>query len=256
MARCTISGCKAKSEPQRSCYLCGLTFCEIHNLPEDHKCKGLKPKSESMDSVTQEICPRCGSHNLAEGYWESYEYTPISNDKVDWGMRNLWWLGALDFFAFPSPTERIVKRWDGFYLRRSIGGKDIYCRKCGSGLRPYDCSRKEVYYCELEDLVSDTSDWLVEKNIGSLVVRDKVGRNVGMLTDALILKAISSGTDIGKFKVKELNLEPFVTAPKDIGLEEAMEILKRSLSSRIALLDDKGKIAGILKEKNLKRFGK
>jgi len=162
----------------------------------------------------------------------------------------------MDFFAFPAPTEKIVKRGDGFYLRRTVGGKDIVCTKCGSSLRPYDCSRKEVHYCELEDMVSDVSDRLVEKNIGSLVVRDKIRGNMGLLTDALIFKAISSGMDVGKLRVKDLKLEPLVTAPMDIDLDEAMKLLKKSASSRILLMDDKGKIAGILKEKNLKRFGK
>lgn len=121
-------------------------------------------------------------------------------------------------------------------------------------LTPYDYARKKIVYCWLDEPVTEVAKRLVTENIGSLVVDDRNGKHVGMLTDAVIFKAISSSVDICDLQVKDLKLEPFVTAKMDADINEVMEKFKKTESGRIALLDDEGEIAGILKKKNLERF--
>lgn len=121
-------------------------------------------------------------------------------------------------------------------------------------LTPYDYARKKIVYCWLDEPVTEVAKRLVTENIGSLVVDDRNGKHVGMLTDAVIFNAISSCVDICDLQVKDLKLEPFVTAKMDADINEVMEKFKKTESGRIALLDDEGEIAGILKKKNLERF--
>ncbi|MFH1125609.1 MAG: CBS domain-containing protein [Candidatus Altiarchaeota archaeon] len=121
-------------------------------------------------------------------------------------------------------------------------------------LSPYDYARKKIVYCWLDESVNDAARRLALENIGSMVVDDRSGKHVGMLTDIVIFKAISTLADVCNMKVKDLKLEPLVTAKMNADVEEVMGKFEQTESSRIALLDDEGQIVGILKKKNLERF--
>ncbi|MDD5112096.1 MAG: CBS domain-containing protein [Candidatus Altiarchaeota archaeon] len=124
------------------------------------------------------------------------------------------------------------------------------------GLTPYDYARKKVVYCWLDEPVSEAAKRMASENIGSLIVDDKGGKHVGMLTDVVLFTAISSCANICNMKVRDLSLEPLVSAPMKASIEEVMEKLDRTVSGRIALLDDDGEIAAVLKKKNLERFAR
>ena len=121
-------------------------------------------------------------------------------------------------------------------------------------LLPYDYARKRVIYCWLEEPVSIVSKRFVEENVGSMIVDDEEGKHVGMLTDAVLFKAVSAGVDVSKMKVKGLKYEPLVTASIHADVDEVMGKFKDTLSERIALVDEENRIAGILKKKNIDRF--
>ena len=120
--------------------------------------------------------------------------------------------------------------------------------------KPYDYARKKVFYCWSDEPVRDVARRLVRENVGSMVVKDKSGKHVGMLTDSLIFESISAGLEMCDTRVRELDLEPLVTAPMSIDINEALQKFKKTRASRLALVNKKGVIVGILKEKNLKRF--
>lgn len=122
------------------------------------------------------------------------------------------------------------------------------------GLTPYDYARKKVVYCWLDENVDEAARRLAVENIGSMVVDDRSGKHVGMLTDTVIFTALSTCVNIYDMTVKDLKLEPFVSSPLDAEINEVMKLFDETGSSRIALVDDEGGIAGILKKKNLERF--
>lgn len=122
------------------------------------------------------------------------------------------------------------------------------------GLTPYDYARKKVVYCWLDEPVNEAARRLAAENIGSMVVDDRKGRHVGMLTDFVIFTAISANADVSGMQVKDLKLEPLVTAPMDAEINDVMGLFDKTESGRIALVDEDGDIAGILKKKNLERF--
>lgn len=244
--RCSFCGREITLRPPHNCSVCGSLFCEDHDLPEDHKCLHYK----SRGPLAPDGCPKCGSTDLSEDFTGAYEETMLDEKSLDWQTKFLWWFRSFD----PIPYETIVKKGGSFFLRRASREKRVFCRRCGSGIRPYDFARKDVFYCRPDELVADASDRLVEKNIGSLVVHEKGGKNIGLLTDALILKAVTSGRELCEIRVKELELEPLVSAPRDADMKEVLKKFKESVSGRIALVDGAGRIVGILKEKNLRRF--
>jgi predicted transcriptional regulator len=118
----------------------------------------------------------------------------------------------------------------------------------------YDYARKKVVYCWLDECVNDAAQRLAEENIGSMIADDRKGKHVGMLTDIILFKAISIGSELYDLKVKDLELEPFVTLKMDASVDEAMGLFNRTSASRIALVDGDGDIIGIIKRKNLERF--
>lgn len=123
-------------------------------------------------------------------------------------------------------------------------------------LKPYDYARKKVLYCWLAEPVTGVARRFVRENVGSMIVDDRNRKHVGMLTDSLIFGAISAGVEMGNITIRDLDLEPLVTVPMNIDIDEVLKKFKKTGASRIALVDDEGEIVGILKEKNLKRFAK
>ena len=123
-------------------------------------------------------------------------------------------------------------------------------------LKPYDYARKKIVYCWLDEPLNEVAGRLAEENIGSIVVDDREGNHIGMLTDSMIFKTISIYTDISNLKIKDLKLERLVTAKIDADLGEITEKFRQITSGRIALVDNEGKIVGILKKKNLDRFAR
>jgi predicted transcriptional regulator len=122
------------------------------------------------------------------------------------------------------------------------------------GLTPYDYARKKVVYCWLDEPVNEAARRLAAENIGSMVVDDRNGRHVGMLTDFVLFNALSGSGDVSCMQVKDLHLEPLLTAPMDAEINLIMGLFDKTESGRIALVDEDGEIAGILKKKNLLRF--
>lgn len=121
---------------------------------------------------------------------------------------------------------------------------------------PYDYARKRIVSCSLDEPISKCTVKLQDEDIGSLLVKDKDGNFVGMLTDKLIFEAISDGLDLSKLRVKDLKLEPLVTVDKDANFDEIMEKFKETPSNRLVMIGKDGKIVGILKKKNIERFSK
>jgi len=123
-------------------------------------------------------------------------------------------------------------------------------------LTPYDYARKKIVYCWLDEAVNEVAKRLANENIGSIIVDDRNGKHVGLLTDAVLFRAISSCVDVCNLQVKDLKLEPMVTASMDADIEEVMQKFRETDASRIALTDEEGNIAGLLKKKNLERFAR
>lgn len=125
-----------------------------------------------------------------------------------------------------------------------------------AGLTPYDYARKKVAYCWLDEPVGDVAKRLAAEDIGSMVVDDRDGKHVGMLTDMVIFNALSTCVNICDMKVGNLKLDPFVSAPMNADMEEVMKKFSETGANRIALLDREGDIAAVLKKKNLERFAR
>jgi predicted transcriptional regulator len=119
--------------------------------------------------------------------------------------------------------------------------------------KPYDYARKRFFECSLNSTLADAAKTLADENIGSILVKGE-GGYVGMLTDSTIFRAIAEGRNTTTMQVKDLPLMPFVKLKKDADFDEVMDAFEKNKVNRIAMVDENGKIAGILKKKNIERF--
>lgn len=120
--------------------------------------------------------------------------------------------------------------------------------------KPYNYAKKRVRSCDANMPVSRVARMFADENMGSILVKDREGGYLGLLTDRVIFKAVASGADLAGKRAGDLSLEPIVRAPKDADFDEVSDDFKDSPSGRLALEDGKGRIVGVLKKKNIERF--
>src|SRR5688572_32496140 len=113
------------------------------------------------------------------------------------------------------------------------------------------CQRKVVTVRRHEELV--TAAWMMrERNVGCLVVVEPAGihggeRPVGTLTDRDIVTAvIASDSDPHEVVVDDVMTRHPLTAPANVSIEEALQRMRVGGVRRIPLVDERGRLAGIL----------
>jgi len=93
---------------------------------------------------------------------------------------------------------------------------------------------------------------MVRHEIGSVVVVERK-KPVGILTERDITKQITKGGAVLKTPVKKLMTKALVTAPPDMPIQEAFELMVMNKIRRLPVLED-NKIVGIVTEKDLMRW--
>ncbi|UCE84540.1 MAG: CBS domain-containing protein [Deltaproteobacteria bacterium] len=82
--------------------------------------------------------------------------------------------------------------------------------------------------------------------VGCLVVVEK-GRPVGILTDReLVLEILCNKLDASAVGVTEIAARPVVTIAEDAPLAEAAQRIRRHAVRRLAVVDNKGKLVGVI----------
>jgi CBS domain-containing protein len=120
--------------------------------------------------------------------------------------------------------------------------------------KPYAYARKTTAECRLDSPLAAVAKILIDEDIGSVLVKDSSGRYCGLLTDKLIFKAIAGQSALSHMVVGDLDLEPIVFASKNASMGEVMLKFMETPSNRLVMVDDHGKVVGVLKKKNLDRF--
>jgi CBS domain-containing protein len=112
------------------------------------------------------------------------------------------------------------------------------------------CQRHVVTVRRHEDLTN--AAWIMrERNVGCLVVVDPAGisggeRPVGILTDRdIVTTVIARGTDLHGITVAEVMSEPVIVSIHGT-VDEALLRMRNSGVRRVAMVDDRGRLAGIL----------
>jgi len=113
------------------------------------------------------------------------------------------------------------------------------------------CQRHVVTVRRHEELA--TAAWMMrERNVGSLVVVEPAGamggeKPIGMLTDRdIVTSAIARGTDPRSLVVDDVMTRHPVTVWASASLEDALQRMRSGGVRRVPVIDDRGRLAGIL----------
>ena len=113
------------------------------------------------------------------------------------------------------------------------------------------CQRNVVTVRRHEEL--STAAWMMrERNVGSLVVVEPAGaiggeKPVGMLTDRdIVTNVIVRGTDPRSLVVDDVMTRHPVTVWASASLEDALQRMRSGGVRRVPVIDDRGRLAGIL----------
>ncbi len=114
----------------------------------------------------------------------------------------------------------------------------------------YDISRKELVFCNANDPVRKVARDFYEKKIGSMiVVRDD--EYIGFVTDENIFQAIAEDVDLLTSKVGDLKLDELHKIDRDATLSEVSDKFAQTQATRLAVVDEHGKVVAVVKKKNL-----
>jgi CBS domain-containing protein len=93
---------------------------------------------------------------------------------------------------------------------------------------------------------------MVKHEIGSVVVLDGK-KPVGIITERDITKQVIRGKSVLKVPVKKVMTRALVTAPPNMSVQEAFELMLMNKIRRLPILEN-NKLVGIVTEKDLMRW--
>ena len=119
---------------------------------------------------------------------------------------------------------------------------------------------KEVITVNADYSMADATRIIKENNIGMLPVMKK-DKLVGVITDRDLKRASASDASsleihellylISKIKIKEIMTKNPITVPPDLTVEETAEILVKNKISGVPVVDDHGRVVGIITQDDL-----
>jgi len=110
---------------------------------------------------------------------------------------------------------------------------------------------KDLISVKTTDLVRKANAVMVEKNVGSVIATED-GKPVGILTERDIMKLVCPEGRCGQVTVGEVMSKPLITIKGDARLGEAALLMTKKDIRRL-LVEEKGKIVGIITQKDVMR---
>jgi CBS domain-containing protein len=95
--------------------------------------------------------------------------------------------------------------------------------------------------------VLDASRMMSREAVGAVVVVSDDGRPIGMLTDRdIVLRAVAEGRDLQRTIVDEVMTRGTAFLSHDASIEDATEIMRDCGMRRLPLVDEQGRVDGIV----------
>jgi CBS domain-containing protein len=106
---------------------------------------------------------------------------------------------------------------------------------------------RSVYSATPDESARVVARRMNEANVGALVVVDEKGYPVGIVTDRdLALRCIAGNCDPSTTLVSTIMTAPVVCVSESTPIEDALKQMARISARRLAVTDEKGRLAGLL----------
>jgi len=108
-----------------------------------------------------------------------------------------------------------------------------------------DVMRPDFIEVAPEDTLGEVAERMTAKNVGAVVVSD-FGRLIGILTERDMLKAMAARVHTSEARVRQWMTEEPITAPADTEVEEAAQIMLDYGFRHLPVLDENGRVTGVV----------
>ena len=108
--------------------------------------------------------------------------------------------------------------------------------------------------CTPDAALEKAARMMVELDCGAIpVVDDEQNRMpLGIITDRdIVCRAVAQGRNPLEMKVRECMSESPATVPDDLSVEECCEVMERAQVRRIPVVDDRGRLCGIVSQADI-----
>ncbi|MEM3736826.1 MAG: CBS domain-containing protein [Candidatus Bathyarchaeia archaeon] len=113
---------------------------------------------------------------------------------------------------------------------------------------------KELVTVKPEATVAEASKVFAKNKVGSILVCEK-DEPCGIITERdLVYNVLARELDPKKVLVKDIMSKPLVAIDENSEISEAAELMNAKNIRRIAIVDKKGKLAGIVTTSDIRRF--
>ncbi|MCY7302913.1 MAG: CBS domain-containing protein [Thermoleophilia bacterium] len=111
--------------------------------------------------------------------------------------------------------------------------------------RILDVMRSNFIEVAPEDTLGEVAERMTAVNVGAVAVKDS-GRLIGILTERDLLKAMAARVHSSEARVREWMTGDPITATADTDAEEAARVMLEHGFRHLPVLDDGGRVIGIV----------
>jgi len=106
---------------------------------------------------------------------------------------------------------------------------------------------EDVTYLPATASVLDAAQFMVNMNVGSVIVTDDKDSPTGLITDRdVVAKVLALEKDSKTTKIGEIMVSPVVTISEDKGIFDATEVMSTHGIRRLPVTDANGKLTGVI----------
>jgi len=130
----------------------------------------------------------------------------------------------------------------------------VVSREREAAVKVKDVMTSPVFTVGVSDTADNVAKLMAKRDIGSIVVVDKKGNPVGMVTDMDLVKRVTAKNLLpSKVSAKDVMTKPLVTIDSEMDVTDAARKMTQLKIRRLAVIDQ-GKLTGIIAGKDIVRI--
>ena len=111
--------------------------------------------------------------------------------------------------------------------------------------------------CQASTPIRDVARLMLENDCGLVPVTDETGKPVGTVTDRdIALRVVAEGREVQQATAQDCMTSPVTSVGIDSSLEEATELMEREQVRRMLVVDQEGRLCGIVAQADVALSGR
>jgi CBS domain-containing protein len=111
--------------------------------------------------------------------------------------------------------------------------------------------------CKAETPLRDVARMMIDNDCGEIPVVDEQGVPVGVVTDRdITIRVVAEGRDTMSATASDAMSSPVQTVREDSSLKDATQLMEAAKIRRVPVVDQQGKLSGIVSVADIARAGK